>query len=118
MVREELFVTLKDNEEAVAEEQQTIKDKVKEVVEEEVVEEEIAEEEIVEEEVVEEEIVKELLKVMQLLLSVKDTEEDNVEEEEVEELLKFTEEEGVIVEIPKALIHRWRRHSYRRLTTL
>ncbi len=37
MVREELFVTIKEKEEAVAEEQQTIKDKEEEVVEEEVV---------------------------------------------------------------------------------
>ncbi len=61
---------------------------------------------------------KELLRGMQLLLSIKDAEEEDVEEEDVEELLKFTQEEGVMVEIPKALVHRWRRHSYRRLTTL
>ena len=60
---------------------------------------------------------KELLRGMQLLLSIKDTEEENVEEEDVEELLKFTEEEGDMVEIPKALVYRWRCHSYRRLTT-
>ena len=52
MAREELFVKIKDKEEAVAEEQQTIKDEKEEVVEEEVVEEEVAEEEVVEEEVV------------------------------------------------------------------
>ena len=114
MIREDLFLTIKDKEEAVAEEQQTIKDKEEEVVEEEVVEEEVAEEEVVEEKVVED-----MLKGMQLLLTIKDAEEENVEEEEdVEELLKFTQEEGVMVGIPKALVHRWRRHSYRRLTTL
>ena len=69
MVREKLFVTIKDKEEAVAEEQQTVKDK-----EEEVVEEEVVEEEVVEEEVVEEEVMNELLKGMQLLLSIKDAE--------------------------------------------
>ena len=47
MVREELFVTIKDKGEAVAEEQQTIKDKEEEVVKEEVVEEKAAEEEVV-----------------------------------------------------------------------
>ena len=81
-------------------------------------EEEVAEEEVLEEEVVEEKVVKELLKGMQLLLSIKDAEEKVVEEEDVEELLKFTQEEGVMVGIPKALVHQWRRHSYRRLTTL
>ncbi len=87
-------------------------------MEEEVVEEEVAEEEVVEEEVVEEEVVKELLKGMQLLLSIKNAEEEVVvEEEDLEELLKFTQEEGVMVEITKALVHRWKRHSYRRLTT-
>ena len=50
-----------------------------------------------EEEVMEEEVVKELIKGMQLLLSIKDAEEDNVEEEDVEELLKFTQEEGIMV---------------------
>ena len=114
MVREELFVTIKDKEEVVAEEQQTIKDK-----EEEVVEEEVVEKDVVEEEVMEVEVVKELLKDMQLLLSIKDAEEENVvEEEDVKELHKFTQEEGVMVEIPKALVHRWKRHSYHRLTTL
>ncbi len=54
---------------------------------------------------------KELLKGMQLLLSIKDAEEENVEEDNMEGLLKFTEEEGVMVEIPKALVHQWRRHS-------
>ena len=49
MVREKLFVTIKDKEEAVAEEEQTIKDKEEEVMEEEVVEEEVVEEEVVEE---------------------------------------------------------------------
>ena len=44
MVREELFVTIKDKNEAVAKEQQTIMDKEEEVVEEEAVEEEVAEE--------------------------------------------------------------------------
>ena len=58
-----------------------------------------------EEEVVEEEIMKEMLKGMQLLLSIKNAEEENLEEEDVEELLKFTQEEGVMVEIPKALVH-------------
>ena len=43
---------------------------------------------------------KELLKGMQLLLTIKDAEEENVEEEDVEELLKFTQEEGVVVKIP------------------
>ena len=85
MVSKELFATIKDKEEVVAKEQQTIKDK---------------DEEIVEEEVVEEEVVKELLKAMQLLLSIKDVEEENVEEEDVEDLLKFTQEEGVTVNIP------------------
>ena len=118
MVREELFVTIKDKEEAVAVEQQTIKDKEEEVVEEEVLEEEVVEGEVVEEEAVEEEVMKELLMGMQLLLSIKDTEEENVEEEDMEELLKFTQEEGVMVEIPKALVHQWKRHSYRRLKTL
>ena len=61
----------------------------------------------------EEEVVKELLKGTHLLLSIKDA-----EEEDVEELLKFTQEEGVMVEIPKALVHQWKRYSYRRLTTL
>ena len=61
---------------------------------------------------------KELLKGKQLLLSIKDAKEENVvEEEDVEELLKFTQKEGFMVEIPKALVHRWKRHSYRRLTT-
>jgi hypothetical protein len=41
-------------------------------------------------------------------------EENTVEEEDVEDLLKFMQEEGVMVEIPKALVHRWRRHSYSR----
>ena len=41
MVREELFVPIKDKEEEGAEEQLTIKDKEEEVVEEEVVEEEV-----------------------------------------------------------------------------
>ncbi len=118
MVGEELFVTIKDKEKAVAEEQQTIKDKEEEVVEEEVVEEEVAEEEVVEEEVVEEEVVYDMLKGMLLLLTIKDPEEEVMEEEDVEELLKFTQEEGVMVGIPNALVHRWRRHSYRRLTTL
>ncbi len=118
MVREKLFLTMKDKEEAITEEQQTIKDKEEEVVEEEVVEEEVAEEEVVEEEVLEEEVVEDMLKGMLLLLTIKDAEEENVEEEDVEELLKFTQEEGVMVEIPKALAHQWRRHSYRRLTTL
>ena len=45
--REKLFVTIKDKEEAVAEEKQTIKDKEEEVVEEEVTEEEVVEEEVV-----------------------------------------------------------------------
>ena len=119
MVREELFVTIKDKEEAIAEEQQTIKDEEEEVVEEEVVKEEVAEEEVVEEEVMEEEVVKELLKGMKLLLSIKDTEEENmVEEEDMEELLKITQEEGVMVRIHKTLVHRWKHHSYHRLTTL
>ena len=83
-------MTINDKEKAVEKEQQTIKDK---------------EEEVVEEEVVEEEVVKELLKAMQLLLSIKDVEEENVEEEDFEELLKFTQEEGVMVEISKALVH-------------
>ncbi len=43
---------------------------------------------------------------MQLLLSIKDAEEENAEEEDLEELLKFTQEEGVMVEIPQALVHR------------
>ncbi len=81
-------------------------------------EEEVAEEEVVAEEVVEEEVVKDMLKGMQLLLTIKDAEEEVLEEEYVEELLKFTQEEGVMVEIPKALVHQWRRHSYHRLTTL
>ncbi len=87
-------------------------------MEEEVVEEEVAEEEVVEEEVVGEEVMKDLLKGMQLLLSIKDAEEEKGEEEDVEDFLKFTQEEGVMVEIPKALVHRWRCHSYRRLKTL
>jgi hypothetical protein len=67
----------------------------------------------------EEEVVKELLKGMQLLLSIMNAEEEVVvEEEDVEELLKITQEEGVMVEIPKALVHRWKHHSYHRLTTL
>ena len=62
---------------------------------------------------------KELLKGMQLLLSIKDAEEEVVvEEEDVEELLKFMQEEGIMVEIPKAFVHRWKRHSYRKLKTL
>ncbi len=113
MIREDLFLTIKEKEEAVAEEQQTIKDE-----EEEVVEEEVAEEEVVEEEVLEEEVVEDMLKGMLLLLTIKDPEEEVMEEEDVEELLKFTQEEGVMVGIPKALVHRWRRHSYRRLSTL
>ena len=117
IVREELFVTIKDKEEAVAEEQHTIKDEEEEVVEEEIVEEEVAQEEDVEEEVVEEKNAKELLKGMQLILSIKDAEEEVAEEEDVEELLKITQEDGVMVEIPKALVHRWKRHSYCRLTT-
>ena len=117
MIRENLFLTIKDKEEAVAEEQQTIKDKEEEVVEEEVVEEEVAEEEVVEEEVLEEEVVEDMLKGMQLLITIKDPKEEVMKEEDVEELLKFTQEEGVMVEIPKALVHRWRRHSYCRLTT-
>ena len=116
--REEIFVTIKDKEEVFAEEQQTIKYKEEEVVEEEIVEEEAAEEEFVEEEVVEEEVVKELFKGMQLLLSIKDAEEENVEEEDVEELLKTMQEEGVMMEIPKALVHQWKHHSYCRLKTL
>ena len=111
-------MTINDKEEAVAEEQQTIKDEEEEVLEEEVVEEEVAEDEVMEKEVVEEDGMKELLKGMQLLLSIKDAEEENMEEEDVEELLKFTQEEGFMVEIPKALVHQWKRHSYRRLTTL
>ena len=118
MVREELFVTIKDTEEAVAEEQQTIKDKEEEVVEEKVVEKEVVEKEVVEEEVVEEEVVKELIKRMQLLLSIKDAEEENMKEEDVEELLKFTQEEGVMVKITKGLVHRWKLHSYHKLKTL
>ncbi len=47
----------------------------------------------------------ELLRGMQLLLSIKDAVEENVEEEDVEELFKFTQEEGVMAEIPKALVH-------------
>ena len=67
----------------------------------------------------EEEVVENMLKGMQLLLTIKDAEEEVLEEEEdLEELLKFTQEEGVMEGIPKALVHRWRRHSYRRLTTL
>ena len=54
----------------------------------------------------EEEVVMELLKGMQLLLSIKNAEEEVVVEENVEELLKSMEEEGVMVEIPKALVHR------------
>jgi hypothetical protein len=65
----------------------------------------------------EEEVMKELLKGMQLMLSIKDAEEENVEEEYFEEQLKTMQEEGVMVEIPKALVHQWKRHSYRRLTT-
>ena len=42
----------------------------------------------------------ELLKALQLLLSIKDMEEESVEEEDVEELLKFMQEEGVMVELP------------------
>jgi len=118
MIREDLFLTIKDKEEAVAEEQQTIKDEEEEVMEEEVVEEEVLEEEVVEEEVLEEEVVEDMLKGMQLLLTIKDAEEEILEEEYVEELLKFTQEEGVMVGIPKALVHRWRRHSYHRLKTL
>ena len=90
MVREELFVTIKDKEEEVAEEQQTIKDE----------EEEVVEEEVVEEEVVEEEVVKELLKALQLLLSIKDAEKKNLEEKDMSEVLKFMQEKGVMVEIP------------------
>ncbi len=45
-------------------------------MEEEAVEEEVVEEEIVEEEVVEEEVVEDMLKGMQLLLTIKDTEEE------------------------------------------
>ena len=49
---------------------------------------------------------KELIKSLQILLSIKDAEEENmVEEEDVEKLLKITQEEGVMVEIPKALVH-------------
>jgi hypothetical protein len=112
MVREELFVKIEDKEEAVAQEQQKIKDEEEEIVEEEVleeevVEEEVAEEEVVEEEVVEEKVVKDLIKGMQLLLSIKVLEEKVVEEEYVEELLKFTRKEGVMMEIPKALVHQW-----------
>ena len=66
----------------------------------------------------EEEVVKELLKGMQLLLSIKNAEEEVVvEEEDVEELLKITQEEGVMVEIAKALVHRWKRHSDHSFTT-
>ena len=61
---------------------------------------------------------KELLKALQLLLSIKDAKEENVEEEDMQELLKFMQEEGIMVEIPKALIHRWKHHSYRKLKTL
>ena len=61
---------------------------------------------------------KELLKGMQLLLSIKDAEEEKMEEEDVEELLKITQEEGVMVEIPKALVHQWRRHSCHKMKTL
>ncbi len=81
-------------------------------------EDEVTEEEVVGEEVVKEEVVKDMLKGMQMLLSIKDAEEEIVEEEDMEELLKFTQEEGVMVEIPKALVHQWRRHSYHRLKTL
>ena len=95
-------MTIKVKEEAFAEEQHTIKDE-----EEEVVEEEVAEEEVVAEEVVGEEVVKDTLKGMQLLLTIKDAEEENVKEEDVEELLKFTRKEGVMMEIPKALVHQW-----------
>ena len=70
-------------------------------MEKEVVEEKVAEEEVVEEEVVEEKVAKDLLKGMQLLLSIKDAEEEVVEEKDVEELLKFMQEEGVMVEIPQ-----------------
>ncbi len=87
-------------------------------MEEEVVEEEVAEEEVVEEEVLEEEVVEDMLKGMLLLLKIKDPEEEVMEKEDVEELLKFTQEEGVVVGIHKSLFHQWRRHSYRRLTTL
>ncbi len=90
MVREELFLTIKDKEEAVAKEQQTINDE---------------EEEVVEEEVVEEEVVEDMLKGMLLLLTIKDAEEEVLEGVYVEELLKFTQEEGVMVGIPKALVH-------------
>ena len=72
----------------------------------------VVEEEVVEEEVVAEEVMKELL------LKDLDAEEENVEEEEVEELLKFMQDEGIMVEIPKALVHRWKRHSYCKLKTL
>ena len=66
----------------------------------------------------EEEVVTELLKGMQLLLSIKNAEEEVVvEEEDVEELLKITQEEGVMVEISKALVHRWKCHSDHSLTT-
>ena len=58
-----------------------------------------------EEDVVKEEVMKELLKGVQLLLTIKDAEEDNVVEKDVEELLKTMQEEGVMVEIPKALVH-------------
>jgi hypothetical protein len=103
MVRDELFVTMKDKEEYVAEEQLTIK---------------YNEEEVVEEEVVEEEVVEELLKALQLLLSIKDPEEENLEEEDVEKLLRTMQEVGVLMEIPKALVHQWKHHSYRRRKTL
>ena len=46
-------------------------------------EEEVAEEEVVAEEVVEEEAVKDLLKGMQLLLTIKDAEEEVMEEEDM-----------------------------------
>jgi hypothetical protein len=55
---------------------------------------------------------------MQLLISIKDTEEEDVEEEDLDELIKTMQEEGVMVEIPKALVHRWKCHSYLRLKTL
>ena len=65
-----------------------------------------------EEEVVAEKVVKELLP------KDLDPEEENVEEKDVEELLKFMQEEGIMVEILKAFVHRWKRHSYRKLKTL
>ena len=59
---------------------------------------EVVEKEVVEEDLMEEEVVTELLKGMQLLLSIKNAEEEVVvEEEDVEELLKITQEEGVMV---------------------